>query len=133
MPIRSVIALLLLINYLLVVGAGCVNRPEDSHELVLVQTRTIEEGKHYQQCRYLRMDGLEAFLTEALAARYQNDAHTTQHHLISVINGVDAHYLPVITWRIATAERPLPTLLTTYQLVTATGVARNLYTPPWLG
>lgn len=132
MTIRSFVAFLLLINYLLVVGAGCVNRPEDQRELVLVQT--IDDSQHYQQCRYLRLDGLETFLTDALANHYQNTTKTTPQHLFFVVNGVDAHHLPLLAWLLpAVATGPANRLTVDYTPTVAVGVDRPLYTPPWLG
>ena len=96
MPVRSWIAVLLLINYLLVVGMGCVSRPEDQAELVRIQT--TEEGNLYQQCRYMRMDGLESFLTESLNTRYQSDHKTPPHHVFTVVSGINAHYLSAARW-----------------------------------
>jgi hypothetical protein len=94
--LRCSLALLLLINYLLVVGLGCISRPEDQQEFLLVQTS--EAGKQYQECRYMRMDGLENFLLESLASRYQKATDTPKHNLISVVSGVDSHCLPGTQW-----------------------------------
>ena len=94
--LRCLLASLLLINYLLVVGLGCISRPEDQQEFVLVQT--TEVGKQYQECRYMRMDGLENFLLESLASRYQKATDTPKHNLISVVSGVDSHCLPGTQW-----------------------------------
>lgn len=130
---RSWIAVLLLTNYLLLVGMGCIIRPDEPHDLVLVQTSG--DSQHYQQCRYLRMDGLEAFLAESLASRYQDTPRTPQHHLISVVIGVDAHCLPHTN-----EAEPLPTFAyhvaaptVTYQLVILVGIDQDVYSPPWLG
>ncbi len=129
---RSWIAILLLTNYLMIVGMGCMTRPEDQHELVLV--RTSEDGQHYQQCRYLRMDGLEAFLNEALASRYQNAPETPKHHLISVVHGVEAHHLPNMVWPLSTPSYQLAAIpLISYQSASSSGIDRAKYPPPRLG
>ncbi|WP_020603650.1 hypothetical protein [Spirosoma spitsbergense] len=94
--LRCSLALLLLINYLLVVGLGCISRPEDQQEFLLVQAS--EAGKQYQECRYMRMDGLENFLLESLASRYQKATDTPKHNLISIVSGVDSHCLPGMQW-----------------------------------
>ena len=94
--LRSLLAFLLLFNYLLVAGLGCISRPEDQQAFVLVQTS--EAGKQYQECRYMRMDGLENFLLESLASRYQKATDTPKHNLISVVSGVDSHCLPCTEW-----------------------------------
>lgn len=129
---RSWIALLLLVNYLLVVGIGCISRPEDPHEFVLI--RTSDDGQHYQQCRYVRMDGLEAFLTEALASRYQNAPETPKHHLISVVHGVDAHQLPDVAWPLITPIYQLAAIPPiSHQSASSSGISRAVYPPPRLG
>lgn len=130
MPVRSFIVLLLLINYLLVVGAGCVSRPEDQSGLLLVQTHTTDQS--YQECRYLRMDSLENFLTEALANRYQNNSETPKHHLVSVVSSVDAHCLPLPGYRLPTVHRRTATTITHYLPVVAVEHSRDLDAPPWL-
>ena len=128
---RSWIAALLLVNYLLVLGMGGMSRPEDQHELLLVQTTV--EGQHYQQCRYLRMDGLEDFLHEALASRYQR-ADDTSHHLISVVNGVDAHCSPYFAWPLTPfVHQVLKAPLVSYQPTHSSGIDRTVYPPPRLG
>lgn len=131
MPPRPWIALLLLINYLIVVGAGCINQPEDQHELVMVQTS--EEGHHYQQCRYLRMDGLENFLIEALASRYRDAPRTPPHHQLIVVNGIDAHHLPLLTWPLYPSAYRLKSPKVAYKSSITVGVFSVLYAPPWLG
>ncbi len=129
---RSWIALLLLTNYLLVVGMGCISRPEDQRELLLVQTSL--EGQSYQECRYLRMDGLEAFMNEALATHYQNYPNdATPHHLISVVNGIDAHCPPTLVWHLFIPIFPAERAMGHYQPMRLTGVCRSIDAPPWLG
>lgn len=119
--------MLLLTNYLLVVGMGGMRRPEDQYGFALVQTDTAD----YEQCRYLRMDSLERFLLEALNTRYENASETLNHHLISVIDGIDAHCLP---------DRFSPMLSTDYQInppqfayqrVRFVDVHRGVEAPPW--
>lgn len=131
MSTRSFIAVLLLLNYLLVVGSGCMNRPEDQRERLMI--RITDNATNYKECRYLRMDGLETFLAEALVSRYENVPQTTHHHLISVVNGVDAHCLPVTHWPLLpvvyrTVSQPIG-----YSPTETVEVSRHVYTPPWLG
>ena len=128
---RSWIALLLLINYLLVVGMGCMSRPEDQHELVRVQT---DVNGHYQECRYLRMDGLEDFLNEALASRYQNAPEIPKHHLISIVSGVDAHHLPLLIWPLNLSDyQPLSVPFVGNFAIPSSGLYRISSPPPRLG
>lgn len=131
MSARSWIAILLLANYLIVIGIGGMNRPEDQHELVLVQTDAA--GQDYQQCRYLRMDGLESFLAEALANRYHNTANVPKHHLLSVIGGIDAHCLSDAFQPILTSVYKLVPMVVTYQLIRPIDVHHSIDAPPWLG
>lgn len=127
---RSWIAVLLLVNYLLIAGTGCMNRPEDQHERVLVQTSFSDQ--HVSTCRYLRMDGLEAFLNEALTTRYQQTTDAAPHRSISVVSGIDAHCLPVsIGYKPPSAVcPPLPALLPGYQPALLTGIGRAVSPPP---
>lgn len=132
MFVRSWIAVLLLMNYLLVVGMGCVNRPEDQPELVRIQTS--EKGHFYQQCRYMRMDGLESFLTESLNTRYQSDHKAPPHHIFTVVSGINAHYLTAARWQLLPpvlapgSETSLPF---SYQLMVLAGVPSAINPPPW--
>lgn len=87
--------MLLLINYLLVVGIDCVNRPQDQMERVRIITS--EEGSSYQQCRYMRMDALETFVLESLASQYQSPDNAPTHHVISVVSTVSVHTLTQAT------------------------------------
>lgn len=128
---RSWIAVLLLTNYLLVAGMGCMSRPEDQQEFVMVQTKVA--GHEYQQCRYLRMDGLEDFLNEALATRYQTAPETPPHHLISVVHGVDAHCLPDTFYPTLTVIHHTARPVVTHQLVRSGDGFRVIDIPPRLG
>ncbi len=127
---RSWTALLLLINYLLVVGTGCVSRPEELRERLLVQTSTTDQS--YQECRYLRMDGLENFLTETLASRYENKSENPKHYLISVVGSVDAHCLPQM---IHALQHRLFVVVTppriAYRSTLAQQDGQPLIPPPW--
>lgn len=131
MPVRSWIAVLLLINYLLVAGMGCMSRPEDQRELMLVKT---DVAGPYQECRYVRMDGLNELLNEALASRYQSAPDTAKQQLISVVHGVDAHHLPRLTGWLSTAMyRVVDTLLAGPQPAISLGTDRAIYSPPKVG
>lgn len=129
---RSVLALLLLVNYLLVVGLDCVSRPEDQPERLLVQTEVA--GQTYHECRYMRMDGLEAFLNEALASRYQTSSDAPLHHLISIVYAVDAHCLPSLTWLVLppVIRANAPTFDACQPAICA-GVSQMIVPPPQLG
>ena len=125
---RSPIAVLLLISYLLVVGMGGVSRPDNEQELILVRT---EVGGPYQECRYVRMDGLEEFLNEALASRYLNAPETLKHQLISVVPGVDAHHLPHRVCPLVTpANQVVATPSDRYACTILSGRCRTVHPPP---
>jgi hypothetical protein len=94
MSVRSLLAFLLLANYLLLAGIGGIARPFEQQELVFVQTY---EGQQYQECRYLRMDGLEEFLKESLSTRCQEAPSVPPHHVMAVVMAVDAHCLPELS------------------------------------
>jgi hypothetical protein len=130
MSFRAWLALLMFSNYLLMAGMGVIMRPDEpQNSLLLVQT--TYENKNYQESRYLRMDGLEAFMMEALAERYQNAPQTPPHHLLSIVVAIDSHCLP--------GELRLHFILSVFENVGLTqasasllsGVARFVYSPPW--
>ncbi|MFN8343396.1 MAG: hypothetical protein U0X91_00215 [Spirosomataceae bacterium] len=93
MSLRSLAAFVILAHYLLLAGVGGIMRPYEQPESVFIQTY---EGQHYQECRYLRMDGLEDFLKESLASRYQNSPSAPRHHVMAVVMAVEVHCLPDI-------------------------------------
>ena len=129
MSLRPWLAIVLLLSYLMVVGIDCVNRPQDQAERV--QIITSEQGQHYQQCRYMRMDGLESFVMESLASRCQSAPVTPPRHLISVVHAVsvhtltnpDGHLLPPARQG---TEKPV----FSYQVCRSTGVRTTLIIPP---
>lgn len=121
--------MMLLTNYLLVVGMGCMSRPEDQTGFVLMQPNVA--GDAYQQCRYLRMDGLECFLLEALNTRYKSTSDRPNHHLISMIIGIDAHCLPDIFSPIRTADDQTDPPKFAYQPVRSVDVQSGVEAPPW--
>lgn len=127
--LRSLIAVLLLVGYLLVAGVGGMNRPEDQHERVLVQTSANDQ--YVTQCRYLRMDGLESFLIEALATRYQQADDANTHQSISVVFGIDAHCLPAVIFFSFIPSRQSPHLTIPYRMVALTAPYRAIDAPPW--
>lgn len=92
---KSLIALLVLANYVFLAGMGCISRPEQDKFLVLIQTRA-DASQHYESSRYLRTSALEAFMAESLAKNYKKASDNHNPHIISVITGIDAHFLPKI-------------------------------------
>ncbi len=129
---RLWLALLLLANYVLVGAMGCLSRPEDGQTFILVKTDV--PGQHYQECRYMRMDGLDELLNEALASRYQSAPTTPKHQLISVVHGVDAHHLPALMqWLIAAPFHPASPVPGGGLLLGSPGMVWANYPPPRVG
>ncbi len=130
MTFRSFISLLLLANYLLVVGLGCVGRT-DGQAMVLIQTD--EYSTDYQEKGYLRMDSLETFLTESLASRYADAPETEKHHhILCSISAIDAHCLTATIWpTLAAPIAEIVSPLTHYQSTVSIGTCRAVYSPPW--
>lgn len=93
MNLKSLIASLVLANYLFLAGIGCISRPEQDPFLLLIQTKA-DASHHYESSRYLRTSALEAFMAESLATNYEKASDGPSPHVISVIIGVDTHYLP---------------------------------------
>ena len=131
MLVRSWIALLLLTNYLLLAGMGCITRPDEQYSLLKVQTSYA--GQHYQECRYLRMDGIEVFLNESLSSRYQDAPQTPPHHIMSVVNAIDAHCLPEPLQFLFTTTYGESTLANTYRPGVLFAVTRDVSPPPKQG
>lgn len=129
MPLRSWVALLLLINYLLVIGMGGMTQPQDQPNLLWVQT--VEAG-HYHQCQYQRMDSMAMLLEEALASRTPDAPLTDRHQLLSVVSGMDAHCLsPEAIYPPPTAQFMDAGAMPGYQLPRATTIACLVNAPPW--
>lgn len=128
MLIRSWIAFLLLANYLLIAGMGCIMQPYKQQSLLMVQT--TYEGQHYQECRYLRMDGLEDFLIESMESRYQDASITPPHHTMSVVNAVDTHCLPDELHFYITPDFRESTLADTYCTGVLFAITRDVSPPP---
>ena len=132
MTFRSFISLLLLANYLLVVGLGCVGRT-DGQPIVVIQTD--EYSTDYQDKGYLRMDSLEKFLAESLAARYADAPQTERHHhILFSISAIDAHCLTATIWPVLVAPiAEIVSPLTHYKSTVSIDACRAVYSPPWRG
>ena len=131
MLVRSWIAFLLLANYLLIAGMGCIMQPYEQQTLLMVQTSY--EGQNYQECRYLRMDGLEVFLNESMESRYQDAPQIPPQHSMSVVNAVDTHCLPDPIHFYFTPDFRESTLADTYRTGVLFGITRDVSPPPRKG
>jgi hypothetical protein len=129
MYLRSLIAFLILANYLWLAGTGCISRPEESSYMLKIQTSSTEHLR-YEECRYLRMDGLEDFMLEAIASRYNDAQDNALHHVISVVSGIDAHFLPVsLTFDTARTFTP-GVILPILSVARLRDIVLAVYSPP---
>lgn len=131
MLVRSWIAILMLANYLLIAGMGCIMQPYEQQTLLMVQTSY--EGQNYQECRYLRMDGLEDFLIESMESRYQDAPQIPPHHSMSVVNAVDTHCLPDTLHFFFTPDYRESSLTDTYRAGVLFAITRDVSPPPRKG
>ncbi|MDO7887872.1 hypothetical protein [Hymenobacter cheonanensis] len=99
--LRALLTWLLLLNYLLVVGAGLlVSRPS---EPLFTAAHPYVHSKDCQQHNYLRLDCFE---------RCNGDQHEVHHklptgtglHYLAQLKGLDVHY-PVVAVTLALASR----------------------------
>ncbi|MCR5888607.1 hypothetical protein LRS06_12700 [Hymenobacter sp. J193] len=87
---RCCLVLLLLLNYLLVVGAGLVRRPDDQ-----LRTQVAHPYQHSAQCQqqhYLRLDCFER-CNGSQKGWHPRTAHDSPVHLLSLLKGIDTHVL----------------------------------------
>lgn len=107
---RSLLAILILVNYLWLAATGYISRPEQNPYMLKIQTSTSQQQGHYEECRYLRMDGLDDFMAEALATRYQDASDGNKLHTFSVTSGIDAHFFaeyPAFTIQVVFPEKTI--------------------------
>ncbi|CAG5075033.1 hypothetical protein DYBT9623_05553 [Dyadobacter sp. CECT 9623] len=131
MTIKSFITLLFLANYLLLAGMGCISTPEDDSYIRLIKAN-LNQSQNFQEVSHQRMGGLEEFMAEALATRYKDSPDTHEHLPLSVINGIDAHFMPVYL-QIQVTAHTYQEKSGTYQLYRAKSVkdvALVIYSPP---
>ncbi|WP_428664085.1 hypothetical protein [Runella sp.] len=132
MSLRSFVAFLLLANYLLIAGIGGIMQPYERQSLFIVQT--TYEGQSYQECRYLRMDGLENFLIESLSVREQKDQRPLGHSILIEINGVDIHCLFYTVAQASTPDLQFHSSAKIHYFPSSVseGVDRTFSPPPWV-
>lgn len=94
MSFKSILALLILANYLLMAGMGWISKPED-FSYVLMLKSSSDQSRYYEQARYLRMDGIDEFITEALTNKYKELTNSNDQVVISFLTFVDTHFPPV--------------------------------------
>ncbi|WP_345112553.1 hypothetical protein [Hymenobacter algoricola] len=86
---RSLLVLLLLCNYLLVVGAGLVNRPEQSRYSA---SHPYVHSSTCQQQNYLRLDCFDTCNGDQTHLLQHKNKQTPQH-LLSTLKALDLHCL----------------------------------------
>ncbi|MCB2407107.1 hypothetical protein [Hymenobacter lucidus] len=87
--LRFWLVLLLLTNYLVVVGAGLVNRPEAPRYSA---AHPYQHSHDCQQKHYLMLDCFDQCNGDQQAIQKQAAGKTAQH-LLSVLKGIDVHCL----------------------------------------
>ncbi|TGE19869.1 hypothetical protein [Hymenobacter elongatus] len=127
--LRSWLVLLLLANYLLVVGAGLVNRPE------LPRYSAAHPYVHSHNCQqkhYLMVDCFDRCNGDQQAIQ-KRSAPETAKNLLSVVKGIDVHCLTE-TVRISPiyyASQPTPPVAAAPAV--STGFQAEFYSPPCQG
>ena len=129
--LRSLTALLLLATYLLLAGMGCITAPNsEQNDLLMVQTHY--EGQRYEDTRYLRMDGLETFMVESLATRYQDAPTTPPQHILTIVQSIDTHCLPEVAQQLKISFFQIPFWSNyAYSDQILLGLPDSVDTPPW--
>ncbi|MBC8082987.1 MAG: hypothetical protein H7Z21_07225 [Hymenobacter sp.] len=127
---RICLVVLLLLNYLLVVGAGLANRPEQARHS---GTHPYVHSEDCQQRNYLRLDCFDTCNGDLTAAR-QRPAHETPQHVLSILKALDFHCLSEAL-EIQTVYFPRAALPLSGQEQPAgnTGFTGEVYSPPRRG
>jgi hypothetical protein len=127
--LRSVLIWLLQLNYLLVVGAGLVGRPEPVPQRATAYLHSADCQQRY----YLQLDCFDHCNGEQYATR-KPGASETPLHFLSTLKGLDVHCLtedaPLPTAAIFPAASPqAPRLVPAVPI----GVEFSIYAPPRQG
>lgn len=97
--------------------------------MLKIQTSSTEHLR-YEECRYLRMDELEDFMLEAIASRYDDAQDNALHHVISVVSGIDAHFLPVRLTLVTARIFILSVILPILSVARLRDIVLAVYSPP---
>ncbi|TGE15198.1 hypothetical protein [Hymenobacter elongatus] len=123
--------MLLLCNYLLVVAAGLVNRPEQSRYSA---SNPYVHSSDCQQRNYLRLDCFDTCNGDQSHLLRHDHHHETPQHLLSTLKALDLHCLA------ETMALPAPALVvsasrvaTTHLVAAPTGFQGEVYSPPRRG
>ena len=124
--LRTALIWLLLLNYLLVVGAGLVGRPEPAPQRATAYVHSAD----CQQEHYLQIDCFDHCNGEQYATR-KPGASETPLHFLSTLKGMDVHCLttaeltPVLAF-FYVAKPQVPRL----RPAAPAGFGQQLYAPP---
>jgi|GEM_PF-4035039 hypothetical protein len=128
---RSWVAVLLFVNYLLVVGGGYMNAPGEPR----YQINNTEDHKlHCSHCHHVDITPFLEEINAELAADFAEDTRKASEHQVSLLKMMDVHCLP------QELIQPLPTpafweriVVSAYRLCRSEGVCAVLFSPPWQG
>ncbi len=124
--LRSVLIWLLLLNYLLVVGAGLVGRVEPAPQHATDYIHSAD----CQQRHYLQIDCFDHCNGEQYAVR-KPGTHEAPLHFLSTLKGVDLHCLNTEGPAAATVFIPAPKpQAPRLRPAAPAGFGQQLYAPP---
>ncbi|HEX8349625.1 MAG TPA: hypothetical protein VF598_06675 [Hymenobacter sp.] len=126
---RLVLVWLLLTNYLLVVGAGLVNRPEQPRYSA---AHPYKHSKECQQHNYLRLDCFGTCNGDQHAVDGKTPREAAQHLLLTA-KAVDSHYLPEVVALGLGFTLPSRIQALHYAADTSAGLSREIDAPPRRG
>lgn len=127
--LRSWLVLLLLANYLVVVGAGLVNRPDQPR---YTAAHPYTHSASCQQEHYLRVDCFDRCNGDQDVVKQRTPGENAAH-LLSIIKGIDVHCLSevvVVAPPYSTVKQAVPAAAVP---AVPAGVRAALYSPPRRG
>ncbi|MCB2376155.1 hypothetical protein LGH70_01065 [Hymenobacter sp. BT635] len=127
--LRSWLVLLLLTHYLLVVGAGLVNRPEAPRYSA---AHPYTHSADCQQQHYLRVDCFDTCNGDQQVVQKRTAAENTRH-MLSVLKSIDVHCLTeAVEVRLYSYSIPQVVPVTAAEAMPA-GFQTSFYPPPRRG
>jgi len=128
---RSLLVFLLLCNYLLVVGAGLVNRPEASRYSA---SHPYVHSSSCQQQNYLRLDCFDTCNGDQAHLLRHDKNHETPQHLLSTLKALDLHCLTdAVSLAAAAPLAGRPPASPARPAAAPTGFQGEIYSPPRRG
>ncbi len=129
MSFKSIIALLVLANYLLLAGFGCISKPDEDAYIFLIKSNSTQSW-HYEQSRFSRMDGIENFISESLASKFNELTNPQDQVIISFLTSIDSHFLPVGLNIPETNTFRNEQVLYSFSTISPKNIALAIYSPP---